>query len=94
MRTLALLTLAAITCFGQQDPSDPGPMPVVNTQYLFEGQLIPQVPYPVDLWGTVWHPEDLSKGPYPLIVLLHGNHGVCRQPGSMMDLAFTTPPPP
>lgn len=94
MKLLTLLMLGAAMCLGQTDPSDPGPLPVSNTQYNFEGQLIPQVPYPVDIWGTVWHPEDLSGGPYPLIIMLHGNHGVCRQPGTQIDLAFSSPPPP
>jgi hypothetical protein len=34
---------------------------------------------PVDLWARVYWPKDLSKGPYPLLVFLHGNHGTCGQ---------------
>jgi hypothetical protein len=32
---------------------------------------------PVEIWAKVWYPTDLTKGPYPLVVFLHGNHGTC-----------------
>ncbi|MBI4910547.1 MAG: hypothetical protein HY820_43440 [Acidobacteria bacterium] len=76
-----------------QDPSAPGPLPVTNTQYKFESVQIPQIAYPVDIWATVWHPEDLSGAPYPLLVFLHGNHGICRQVGTSSDFATSLTPP-
>ena len=33
-----------------------------------------------------------SAGPYPLVVLQHGNHGICRRPGTQVDLVSTSPP--
>ncbi len=30
-----------------------------------------------ELWARVWRPASLDQGPYPLVVLLHGNHAVC-----------------
>jgi subtilisin-like proprotein convertase family protein len=30
-----------------------------------------------ELWARVTRPTTLSAGPYPLILLLHGNHGTC-----------------
>ena len=30
-----------------------------------------------ELWARVTRPTSLSAGPYPLIILLHGNHGTC-----------------
>lgn len=94
MRTALLLALSALAlCAQTPDPSAPGPLPVTNTQYKFESVQIPQIPYPVDVWATVWHPDDLSAGPYPLLVFLHGNHGICRQPGTTADVASSLPPP-
>jgi hypothetical protein len=31
----------------------------------------------VELWAHMWRPSNLSGGPYPLVVFLHGNHGTC-----------------
>lgn len=30
-----------------------------------------------ELWARVYRPSNFSAGPYPLIILLHGNHGTC-----------------
>ncbi|HEY0606629.1 MAG TPA: hypothetical protein VGD58_27130 [Herpetosiphonaceae bacterium] len=32
---------------------------------------------PIDIWANVFWPKDLTKGPYPLLVFLHGNHSTC-----------------
>lgn len=90
----ALLLVTALTCCAQApDPSEPGPLPVTNTQYRFDSVQIPQIPYSVDIWATVWHPADLSGGPYPLLVFQHGNHGICRQVGTTSDFATSLTPP-
>jgi hypothetical protein len=39
---------------------------------------VDRVPFPTTLYGVVRHPSDLSLGPFPLVLLLHGNHGNCR----------------
>ncbi len=31
------------------------------------------------LYGVVRHPTSLGEGPFPLVVMLHGNHGICRR---------------
>jgi hypothetical protein len=41
------------------------------------------------LHGVVRHPADLSGGPYPLALLLHGNHGNCRR--SSYDFSGSNP---
>ena len=43
------------------------------------------IPFDTDLYGVVRHPADLDDGPYPLVVLLHGNHGNCRLMGTGED---------
>jgi hypothetical protein len=42
----------------------------------------PGFPGPVELLGSVHHPTNLSGGPFPLIVFLHGRHVTCYQGGS------------
>lgn len=92
-----LLSLAASSlAFAQsagRDPAAPGTWKVSSADYKFTSVLMPTISYPIDVWGTVWHPEDLARGPFPLVLLLHGNHGICRLPGTQTDLGTTTFPP-
>lgn len=39
---------------------------------------VPNVPFDTTLYGVVRHPRALGEGPFPLVVVLHGNHGNCR----------------
>ena len=39
---------------------------------------VPNVPFDTTLYGVVRHPVALDEGPFPLVVVLHGNHGNCR----------------
>ncbi len=39
---------------------------------------VPGVPFDTTLYGVVRYPQDLSAGPFPFILVLHGNHGNCR----------------
>jgi hypothetical protein len=72
------------------DPSELGPFVVSTDEYRFNNVSVPRVPYPVDLWGVVFYPTGLPEGPYPLVIFLHGNHGICRQGTS----DFCAPDPP
>lgn len=47
-------------------------------EYHLRDQVVPTVRFATSLYGVVRHPEDLSEGPFPLVVFLHGNHGNCR----------------
>lgn len=47
------------------------------------------IPFDTDLYGVVRAPADRNAGPYPLIVLLHGNHGNCRRIGTGSDTCVT-----
>lgn len=33
---------------------------------------------PTEIWGQVYRPDDLSDGPFPIILFLHGNHETCE----------------
>ena len=70
----------------------PGPLPVTSEEYKFPSVILPTIPYPVDVWARIWYPEGLPGGPYPLVLLLHGNHGVCRMPNTQIDVCPPVPP--
>lgn len=53
--------------------------------YHERGVSVPSVPFDTDLFGLVRRPVDLDAGPYPLVLLLHGNHGNCRREGTTND---------
>ncbi|MBM3765288.1 MAG: hypothetical protein FJW32_07840 [Acidobacteria bacterium] len=93
MRRLALLLASLLPLAAQADPAAAGPLTVATQDYKIAAVPMPTVAYPIDIWGQVWYPEDLAKGPYPFVFLLHGNHGICRAPGSMVDLGTTSFPP-
>lgn len=54
---------------------------VDEAMYDLEGEHVPRVAFPTSLYGVVRHPRDLANGPYPLVLLIHGNHGNCRPVG-------------
>jgi len=96
MRKALMVLLAAAAGMLAQTTPDPaayGPLPVASGQYRFNNAILPTVPYPVDIWGVAWWPENLPAGPYPLIVMLHGNHGICRLRDTMIDSATNIYPP-
>src|SRR5690606_13845479 len=47
-------------------------------------------PLEVELWASIYRPTTLS-GTYPILVFLHGNHGVCERNSTPEP---TMPPPP
>jgi hypothetical protein len=57
--------------------------------YDLDNQSVPGVSFLTTLYGVVRHPVDLAAGPYPLVVMLHGNHGNCRQNGTTDDYCQT-----
>lgn len=95
MRHLLLLafTVAALAQSANTDPTAQGPLTVASADFKFGAVTVPTISYPIDVWGTVWYPEDLARGPFPLVVLQHGNHGICRAPDTQVDFSTTTFPP-
>jgi hypothetical protein len=60
------------------DPTGQGPFDVTSAEYKFPATLDPDVSgMATELWARVFWPADLSSGPFPLIVFLHGNHATC-----------------
>src|SRR5436190_3000154 len=75
---LLLLVVAAPAVFAA-DPTAPGPFAVTREEYNFGDTAFnpTNFPGPVELLASVHHPTDLSGGPFPLIVFLHGRHATC-----------------
>lgn len=61
------------------DPSDPGPYAVTTTEYNFGDLAFAPSGFPsaVEVRSAVYHPTDLTDGPFPLVVFMHGRHGTC-----------------
>jgi hypothetical protein len=53
--------------------------------YDLRDQSVPGVSFLTTLYGVVRHPTDLTAGPYPFVLLIHGNHGICRQTPTSTD---------
>src|SRR5215471_21159618 len=62
-----------------QDPGDPGPLAVVRAEYDYGDDAFRYSDQPTELRAVVYYPQDLSGGPFPLVVFLHGYHPTCYQ---------------
>ncbi len=51
---------------------------IASDLYDIDGASVPGVPFATTLYGVVRHPEALADGPFPFVLMLHGNHGNCR----------------
>jgi hypothetical protein len=60
------------------DPTGTGPFTVSTAEYKFPATVDLMVSgMATELWARMFWPDDLSSGPFPLLVFLHGNHGTC-----------------
>ena len=89
---LAWLTVFLLLCglppplvFAQPDPAVPGLLAVTRAEYDFGDMAFTPTdfPGPVEVRASVHHPTDLSSGPFPLVLFLHGRHDPCFA-GSMI----------
>lgn len=61
------------------DPTGFGSFSVTSSEY----RLGPSVDSTIlsdrqtEIWARMYRPTDMSQGPYPLVVILHGNHSTC-----------------
>jgi hypothetical protein len=77
-----------VTLAGDVDGGATAPvraLAIAAAQYDLRGQTVPTVPFATTLYGVTRHPVDWSFGPYPPVVMLHGNHGNCRPTRSAGD---------
>ena len=63
------------------DPGTPGDFDVVSSDYELDPVKLPGMPEPIEMVGHVVEPAaDAVTGPRPLVLFLHGRHGVCYDP--------------
>jgi hypothetical protein len=82
-----VVVLSAQAALAQPDPGDPGPFATSRIEYnlgdtAFTPPGPPPFPGPVEINAVVHYPTDLSSGPFPLIIFMHGRHATCYQGGS------------
>src|SRR5689334_8836320 len=80
LASLALIVVAASFAVAQvPDPGTPGPLAVTREEYNFGDTAFQpsNFPGPVELLASIHYPTNLSGGPFPVIVLLHGRHATC-----------------
>ncbi len=82
--TLLLLVPAGVTF--AQDPGAPGSLAVTREEYNFGDTAFQPTgfPGPVELLASIHYPTNLSGGPFPVIVFLHGRHGTCFKGGTQL----------
>ncbi|MCC7535566.1 MAG: HYR domain-containing protein, partial [Deltaproteobacteria bacterium] len=51
---------------------------IARADYNLRDRSVATVPFLTNLYGVTRHPSDVTRGPYPLVLILHGNHGNCR----------------
>ncbi|MCU1453302.1 MAG: hypothetical protein JWN46_1448 [Acidimicrobiales bacterium] len=61
------------------DPGTTGPLVTTTQDYDFGDSALtfPGLPGPVEDRARVYRPVDLSGGPFPLVIFLHGRHEFC-----------------
>lgn len=61
------------------DATGVGPYATTSSEYKLPASIDPDVATELatELWARVYRPVDLSGAPYPLVVVLHGNHATC-----------------
>lgn len=82
-----LVSAGMQTAFAQvPDPGAPGPLAVTREEYNFgDTAFVPtDFPGPVELLASIHYPTNLTGGPFPVIVFLHGRHATCFVGGSAL----------
>lgn len=76
---LLLCDWGAQSASAQSDPGASGPFAVTREEYNFGNTAFTPTAFPgsVELRASVHHPTDLSGGPFPMVVFLHGRHATC-----------------
>jgi hypothetical protein len=74
-----LLITAPSTSAQAPDATAPGPFATTSAEYKFPAVLDTEISPGLltEVWARVYRPVDLTQGPYPLLVFLHGNHATC-----------------
>lgn len=76
-----LLCLLPVSSASAQDPGTPGPLAVTVQEYDFGDTAVTLAGFPggVEVRASVHRPTNLSAGPFPLVLFLHGRHATCAK---------------
>lgn len=82
-RSLGLIFLGLLSAsnstLAQTDPGVAGPFTTVRAEYDYGDTAFEFGGFPTEMRAVVYYPGDLSGGPFPLVVFLHGWHPSCYQ---------------
>jgi len=74
------------------DPALPGPFSTVSSDYTRPGVKLPGMKKPIEMVGHVVEPAPAEvTGPRPLVLFMHGRHGVCYNPDKKNDFSDKWP---
>lgn len=87
LRSLLLVAIFALTSTLKAqtpDPGIPGPYAVSSAEYDLGDEAFgaPSFPDLIEVTGSVHYPTDMSGGPFPVLLFLHGRHSTCYSGGS------------
>jgi hypothetical protein len=88
---LALMLVGSQLASAQTpDPGATGPYAVTREEYNYGNQVFRPTGFPisVELIASVHHPTDMSGGPFPLIIFLHGRHSTCYSKSGLTALRW------
>ncbi|MBI1747653.1 MAG: hypothetical protein HYR55_13865 [Acidobacteria bacterium] len=82
-----LVIAAAALADTAPDATDNGPLATTSSEYKLAATTDPDIlaGRATELWARVYRPTDLSGGPFPVLVFLHGNHGTCGRGTPRVD---------
>src|SRR5262245_48611388 len=77
---IALVPLTPGSALAELDPGLRGPLAVATDEYDFGDQAFTAIgsSHPVELRAVVHHPADLTTGPFPLLMFMHGADVPCH----------------
>jgi len=77
------------------DPGIAGPYTVLKAEYNFGNRviLVPDFPDSLEVIGSVHYPSDLSAGPFPVLLFLHGRHSTCYETDTITNTSIDWPCP-
>lgn len=77
--SLALLAPGAASAQIAPDATASGPLATTSAEYKLPAAVDADVlaGRTTELWARVYRPATLDAGPYPIVVILHGNHATC-----------------
>jgi PKD repeat protein len=87
---IGILLLSGASFAQTPDPGEPGIYDVSSDEYDFGDEAFgpPTFPDLVEVTGSVHYPTDLTDGPFPVILILHGRHSTCYNGGGGTSIAW------